>query len=262
MSYGARAAWLSFGVLSLAAVVAGCVIASAHGVSAHVWRLNLAAWAAGLVLAVLLSRTKFEGWWPVLALIGLVATFVFGGMQGVHRWIALGPVHLNAAELLLPATIVALAFDKRSLRLAIAVLIPLALQPDASQAVAFAGGAIAILALSEERLLSAALVAVLAALSFLKPDPLAPVPEVESIIGLASPVMAAVAVLALAGASLAPLAAARSPAAWGLATYLVLAALAPAFGAFPVPLTGMGVSAILGTWLGFGALMGVTWRLS
>ncbi|MBV9993543.1 MAG: hypothetical protein JOZ72_19885 [Alphaproteobacteria bacterium] len=262
MQSGSRLAWLLFGCLSLAAVATGCLIASTHGASAHVRSLNLAAWAAGLVLAVLLSRTRFEGWWPVLAPIGLVATFLFEGMAGVHRWIALGPVRLNAAELLLPATVVALAFDRRPLRLAIAVLVPLALQPDASQAVAFAGGAIAVLTLSEDRFLSAALVAALAALSFLKPDVLAPVPEVEGIIGLASPAMAALAVLALAGASLAPLAAARSPAAYGLAAYLVLAALAPVVGAFPVPLVGMGVSAILGTWLGFGALMGVTRRLS
>lgn len=249
-----RFAWLLFGVFSLAAVAAGCVVVGAY--------MNLAAWAVGLVLAVLISRTRFEGWWPVLALAGLVVTFVFDGMQGVHRWIVLGPVRVNAAELLLPATVVALAFDKRPLRLAIAALIPLALQPDASQAIAFAGGAIAILTMSEERFLSAAFVAVLAALSFLKPDPLAPVPEVEGIVGLASPALAMLAMFALAGASVAPLAATRSAAASGLTAYLVLAALAPMFGAFPVPLVGMGMSAILGTWLGFGALMGVTRRRS
>ena len=88
-------------------------------------------------------------------------------------------------------------------------------------------------------------------------------PEVEGIVGLAwdmSPVLAALAVLTLAGTTLAPLLAARSPAACGLTTYLALCALAPAFGAFPVPLVGMGVSPVLGAWLGFGALMGATVR--
>lgn len=257
-----RSAWFLFGAVSLAAVAIGCFVASAHGVPMRTWSLNLAAWAVGLGLAAVLSRTRFERWWPVLALAGLVATFVAGGMAGVHRWIGVGPLHVNAAELLLPATVVALPRDGKRLALAFAVLVALALQPDASQAVAFAGGAIMILVLSG-RIWSAAFVAALAALSFLRPDTLAPVPEVEGIVGLAytlSPVVAALAVLMLAGASLAPLANGRSPQACGLTVYLGLSALAPAFGAFPVPLVGMGVSAILGTWLGFGALMSVTPR--
>lgn len=262
-----RSVWSLFGALSLASVAIGCFVASTHGAPARVWSLNLAAWIVGLGLAVALSRTRFERWWPLLALAGLLATFVFGGMQGVHRWIGLGPVHMNAAELLLPALIVALPGDGRRLRLVFAVLITLALQPDASQATAFAGGAVAAVMTSAgpKRFLFAAFPAALAALSFLRPDPLAPVPEVEGIIGLAwavSPPIAALAVLSLAGAGLAPLAAARSPAAYGLAAYLVLSALAPVFGNYPVPLVGMGISSIFGAWLGFGALIGLTRRPS
>lgn len=259
--------WLLFGALSLAAVAVGCWVASAHGVSDRVWCLNLAAWPAGLGLAVALSYAKSERWWPALALIGLVLTFFFDGMSGVHRWIGIGPVRLNAAELLLPAALVALPLVTSRINLACAALIvlALALQPDASQAVAFAGGAIASLIASDtpRRIWFAAGFAVLAALSFLRPDALAPVPEVEGIIGLAyamSPAIAALAALTLAGACLAPLVAARSPSAWGFAAYLCLAALAPLWGDFPVPLVGMGVSAILGAWLGFGALMGATRR--
>jgi hypothetical protein len=260
-------AWFSFAALSLAAVAIGCWVASAHGLAARAWPANLAAWAVGLVLAVALSRTRSERWWPLLALAGLLLTFFSTGAPGVHRWIGLGPIHLNAAEALLPATLVAFPLDGKRVWLAIAVLVPLALQPDASQAVAFAAGAIVAVMLSGGalRLWFAGFIAMLAALSFLRPDTLLPVPEVEGIIGLAwalSPVLAALAVLALAGASLAPLAGARAPSAFALATYLVLAALAPAFGAYPVPLVGMGVSAILGTWLGVGALMGLTRRPS
>lgn len=156
---------------------------------------------------------------------------------------------------------------KNHINLACAALIAfaLALQPDASQAVAFAGGAIAsVIASNHPRhIWYAGVLGVLAALSFICLDPLAPVPEVEGIVGLAyamSPAIAALAVLTLAGTCLAPLAGARSPSAWGLAAYLCLAALAPVWGNFPVPLVGMGVSTILGTWLAFGALMGVARR--
>lgn len=40
-----------------------------------------------------------------------------------------------------------------------------------------------------------------------------------------------------------------------LTTYLGVAALAPVVGAYPVPWVGLGVSSILGAWLGFGLLL-------
>ncbi len=253
-----RTGWLSFAGLSLAAVATGCGVANAHGIPARAWLPNLAAWAVGAGFAIALSRTRSQRWWPILAMVGLASTFLSMGMSDVHRWIGLGPIRLNSAELLLPPMIAA----RSNILFPLAILILLALQPDASQAVAFAGGSIVATATSgasrARRVWTIALFAAAAALSFLRSDTLAPVPEVEGIIGLAaalSPAIAALAVLTLAGAVLAPLLAARSPAAYGLTTYLALGALAPAFGAFPVPLVGMGVSPILGAWLGFGALM-------
>jgi hypothetical protein len=168
-------------------------------------------------------------------------------MSGVHRWIALG-VRFNAAELLLPSALVTL--DSQIL-LSFALLVLLALQPDASQAIALAGAMI-VTTIASKRFWLAASLAAVAALSFLRADTLAPVPEVEGIILLATPLQASIAMLALAGTALAPLIV-RS---YSLTIYLALCALAPALGAFPVPLVGMGVSPILGAWLGFGALMG------
>jgi hypothetical protein len=257
MRSSTRSAWLAFSVFSLTAVATGCWIARAHGVPAHIWLMNLAAWVVGAGLAAALSRTKTQRWWPVVALAGLAATFVSPGLSGVHRWIGLGPVRLNGAELLLPPTFVA----RLGTLLPFAILALLALQPDASQAIAFAGGSI-VMAAHQRRIWSVLLLAAAAALSFLRHDPLAPVPEVEGIVGLAaamSPAIAALAVLSLAGAVLAPLLV-RSPGALALTAYLALCALGPAFGEFPVPLVGMGVSPILGAWLGFGTLMGLTAR--
>jgi hypothetical protein len=249
-----RIAWPTFAVLSFAAVATGCWVARAHGVYAHAWQMNLAAWAVGAGLAAALSRTGGARWWPIAAVAGLTATFLSSGMSGVHRWIGLGPVRLNSAEMLLPPVFAA----GTGIVFPLAILILLALQPDASQAVAFAGGCIAAAMTSNpRRLWTAALLAAAAALSFLRADPLAPVPEVEGIVGLAasmSPALAALAMLTLAGTALTPLLL-RSPAAYGFAAYLALSALAPLFGAFPVPLVGMGVSPILGAWLGFGALL-------
>jgi hypothetical protein len=89
---------------------------------------------------------------------------------------------------------------------------------------------------------------------------------VEGVVLLAarvSPVVACLGVACIAGSVAAPLLLARGSrpsvrdAALSLAAYSGLAALAPAAGAFPVPLMGIAVSPILGAWLGLGGLMRV-----
>jgi hypothetical protein len=243
----ALSAWLLFGMSSFVAVATGCWIAGQHGADHRVLLLNMAAWAAGAGIAAGISRIRNLHWWPFVAIAGIAATFLSPGMSGVHRWIALG-VRFNAAELLLPSALITLAGQ---LLTAFALLVLLALQPDASQAIAF-GGAMIVTMMASKRFWLAASLAAVAALSFLRADTLAPVPEVEGIILLATPLQASIAMLALVGTALAPLIV-RS---YSLTIYLALCALAPVFGAYPVPLVGMGVSPILGAWLGFGALMG------
>ena len=44
----------------------------------------------------------------LIGVAGIVATLFAPAADGVHRWIDIGPLHINAAALLLPATIVAL----------------------------------------------------------------------------------------------------------------------------------------------------------
>jgi cell division protein FtsW (lipid II flippase) len=278
------AVWLPFTGFSLVATLVGCWVAASHGAPGPVWLLNLAGWSLGAALAATLSRggLKIERWWPLIALAGLALTFLSAGLSGVHRWINLGPVRVNAAELVLPSLIVTLAAgrDRRLLSFAVSLsaMAALALQPDASQATAFAGGSIVVMFLTHRLaprwILAALLLAAIAVVSCFRPDSLDPVPEVEGIVRLAaavSPAAAGLTILALAGAVLTPVFVARfhdgdqdgapvKAAACGLTTYLALSALAPAFGAFPVPLVGMGVSPILGVWLGFGCLMALCRR--
>ncbi|MBI1197120.1 MAG: hypothetical protein GC203_04585 [Phenylobacterium sp.] len=259
-----------FGGLSLAAVATGVLVAHAQGVSASVWARNLGSWAAGALAALLLGR--FAG--PRVALafcaaapIGLLGALANTGRLGVHRWLDLGPLHINAAEVLLPPAIAACAASARG-RLwpwfAAAAMALLVVQPDASQATAF-GGALAVL-LGASRLPRALRIAGVVGVgmaigaSWLRRDPLAPVPEVEEIMRLAwtvSPLAAIAAWTALLGAAasfwLFP--AARPHAgAWALGVYAILSALTPLMGAFPVPLVGMAMSPIVGLWLGAGMM--------
>lgn len=261
-----------FTLLSLAAVAIGCAVAATHGVSAGSWARNLASWLAGGAIAwVAAARRLRPSWILLIAPLTLAATLLNAGQEGVHRWIDVGPLHVNVAAVLLPAAVVALAARPATRwhwLAAAGMLGLLVLQPDASQAAALGAGMLVVLAsLNAPALVraggaAATVLAVVAA--SIRPDPLAPVPEVEGIIGLAwasSPVVAAVAVALLATAALSPLWLARrrpsfTPAA-ALAACCCVQTLAPAFGAFPVPLVGVGMSPILGFWLGAGALAAV-----
>lgn len=258
-----------YGGLSLVAMAIGCAVAAASGVPAAVWLRNPISWAVGAAAAAGLashagSRTAFV----VLALapLGLAASLLNAGLQGVHRWIDAGPLHLNAAQVLLPAAVVALAGQARPWRWVIGALIMALLiaQPDASQATAFGGALFALIGVSpltrRARLAGMAATGVAIAASWLRPDPLGPVPEVEEIMRLAaelSPVAAVAAWVALIAAVGSP-ALMKTPgdrgASRALCAYAVLSALMPLLGPFPVPLVGMAMSPILGLWLGIGLL--------
>jgi hypothetical protein len=257
----------AYGVASLACVVLGGWIAGAHGVPASVWARNPGAWVLGLAVAAAMGRTagrRAQAGFLLAAPLGLVATLLAPGLGDVHRWLQLGPLQVNAAEILLPPAVVALSALGGSRRwpwlVAMLVGALLVAQPDASQATAFAGAGVVALALSASargfRWSGVAIAMAAAAAAWLRPDPLAPVPEVEGILHLAwglSPFIATLAAATLLAAALIPMVAVQLGA--PLSCYFLVSALAPALGAFPVPLVGMGVSPILGAWLGVGVLV-------
>lgn len=267
---GGRRFLAGFALLSFLAVVVGCVVAARIGVPTGSWARNGVAWIVGAAAAWAIARRPAVLpaflWITPIALVG---TLLNAPVDGVHRWIDAGPLHVNAAAVLLPATIVALAAlgERRWAWLAAAATLGLLVaQPDASQATAFGAGILVVLASlrapAAVRAGGAVLTVLAVVAAWLRPDPLAPVPEVEEIIGVAwawSPLVAIVAVGLLAATALVPLRmAAAGPrtrvAALALAACCLVTILTPALGAFPVPLVGVGMSPVLGFWLGAGAL--------
>lgn len=259
-----RHALWTFTAASLLAVGIGAAVMLAAGVPISVAIRNPIAWAVAGAIAILAGARGWLGSWAIPAAVIVIALSLVGsGQQGVHRWLDLGPVQLNAAALVLPLAIA--TFLRTQIVLAAAsffgIAALLAWQPDISQ---LAGLVVAALILAHARFgwrgfaIAAAVSAAAVALCLSRPDPLAPVAHVEGIFALAwsqSPALAIAMAASLAAAALAPLLAHRdNPAAPALAAYFALTALAPAVGAYPVPLAGYGLSFVIGWWFAIGAV--------
>lgn len=262
---------LLFAALLAVAATGGILAMLSSGVPVQRPVSNAAALGIGLLIAMTFVRLRMTqataGWLLTAAVLLLASTLLTPGIDGVHRWLSLGPVTITVASIGIPVAIVLLGRAQMplpSLLSAIAaVLAILVAQPDASQATAFAVGSAILLAQPGWRSLPVLLIlAATAALAWTRPDPLAPVPEVEGIFTLVwtvSPLLALVAALSLAAAAALPAIATRhgtdKRTGLALSACLAVACLAPALGAFPVPVVGYGMGFPIGFLLAFGMLL-------
>ena len=194
----------------------------------------------------------------IIAVAGLVALFALPlltgpSMNGIARWLPIGPFILHAGMLTIPALVVLAARDDRlgPPALAAALLIALA-QPDFASAFALIGGAIrAYQVRSDWRfglvVIGGFFIAIAAALQ----GELPAVPFVERIIIDAlptAPLMAALIALSIAGAVLIMLFGTGLPRIARYPTGMTLFGfwLAALISNYPTPLAGYGAAAIIG----------------
>lgn len=257
-----------YAVLSFLAIISGVLTMVLTGLPALRWIPNIAAWLIGGIAALAIVRTEPgpRSWLAVICggTLALMATLAGPDQMGVHRWLAIGPLFINIAALVLPAVIVALAQlgpAHRAPPIVATVLVAiLALQPDGSQAIALALACLAWLlpARTPSGWAAVASIGGLAGIALVQPDPLQPVPEVEQIISLAGSIHIALSVVALTVLVGLPLIVRRfhagDPATRAFAIYMAAIIVAPMFGWFPVPLVGAGMSFPLGLWIGIALL--------
>jgi cell division protein FtsW (lipid II flippase) len=253
------------------------------GAKPTIWGQQL---AAGLVLMILCTamtvalrptrRSGSRAWAIVggVALLLLTVTLADPGVEGVRRWVSLGPLQLHAAFVALPALLIVLgAIVRRESVVSATWLFPcvagtaagvLVLQPDASQASAFAA-AVAVLLFQRGRVyvsdwVAGGIVVGAALLAWSRTGPLDPVPYVEGIVGLAASLGAGwliTSVLALALLPLPFIAEAlrrreQRPECFSLAAYFGIVCVTPFAGEYPVPVLGYGLSPILGYFAALG----------
>ena len=253
------------------AVAAGIGAMLAYDAPRSFIAINGIALLLAIALALLVRRWRsatIDFWITGAALAALLATLAFGpDLDGVRRWLAVGPVRLHIGMLLVPA--LAIAVTRINARQATGALcvaaIIAALQPDFATALALLAIALVTAALSSGLLRWIAVLAVAAAVLWClnHPDGLAPVRFVEHVLVdmAATDVPLAIALgTTLTVAILSPLLGwkrtdpANRTAMAAFAASLAAYVLASLIGPYPTPLIGAGAASILGWGLGLGRL--------
>ena len=252
--------------LASLAVAAGAAFLWNVGALPGMATRNIAAFAIGLALGWAALRLAFRNYGAaVLFTIGttILALVLIVGieMDGVRRWLSLGPVVVQPALILGPL-LLAIVASREGRHWRVAILLPIllvALQPDAASMLALAAGVAALMAgasgLSQHgwtarrlAITAAALwVAVIGlAVSGIQTPP--PIAFVEGTVGLAllSGPFAGLLHFAAIALMIAALLSRADPAGLALAAYFTIATLAALFWAFPMPVAGAGPSHLIG----------------
>ena len=267
----------------LPALIVGVLVMRRSGVNPAIWEQQL---AAGLTLTILCiglrvawrNTWRSRPWaWAIVgsaALLLLISSLLHPGVEGVHRWVSFGPLQLHAAFVALPVLILVLGgIVRRDMLHSATWILPcalavaagvLVLQPDASQASAFAVAVAVVLfqrtPANRTDWIAAGIVIGCAILALSRPDPLDPLPHVEGIVRLAASAGAAWFISAVLALALLPIPFVADAAkhrergleSVALAAYFGIVCIASLLEPYPVPLLGYGLSPILGYFAALG----------
>ncbi len=269
-----RAAWAAPLALGTLAVLAGAAFLWNVGSLPAMPSRNVASYLLGLLLGWGLHhaaqrRLGAEILFCLASAMLTVVLLVGIELEGVKRWLPLGPVHVQPALILAPL-LLALAASREGRHWRVAVLVPVALiaaQPDGATSIALAAGIAAMMAAasgrsrrgwSQRRVATAAGAFILAILGLIvagmpTPPPVAFVEGTVEIALLSGAPAVALHILTIV-LMLAALLSQRDPVGVSLAAYFAVSVLAAIFMAFPMPLAGAGPSHMIGFGIAIGWL--------
>ncbi len=246
------------------AVFVGIAFMLSHGAPIAGVATNLVSLCLGLAVAWvgnrLTPRPSFALPVIVALALALLATAFFGNeIDGVRRWIAIGPVAIHVAMLTCPALLILYARSAASLPGVAAMAIvasAIALQPDRGSALALFAAVLTVAAMrrSTADIMLAFVTLIGLAITLARSDPLSPVIFVEHVLadgwaasplwGLALTAAATLLLLPLAAFAYVPNDSRAALAGWMAWTIGLLAA--SMLGDYPTPAIGIGASAIVG----------------
>ena len=177
----------------LPACLMGIILMYVHGLSPLIWGQQLGVFGLALIICGFSQRVISKPYtgqtssrWFTFFLLCICFSSLGGSPEEPQRWLYLGPFRLYTASIFLPSVFILLIdAQRRELfselwQAVIYLLITMALilQPDTAQVTAFACTAVlsfAFMGFSWTRLITAVILAVCTAGSWMRPDPLAPV---------------------------------------------------------------------------------------
>ena len=259
----------------LPAILVGTITMALNNVSAMIYLQNLICFAVLMLVTHFLfkNQSRFRQWQPtmliVLSVFALLATFFSTEVEGVQRWIALGPIQVYVSAIVVPIIMIAVwrllqqGQTLRALTTIGCVTIILALQPDASMVTAFS--VVSIIMIWQKltklpKVIAVSLLVGLSASTWIFLDTLAPVAYVEGIFewvsafGVIATIIGSVALVLMVIPFFlySPKKQQLLAICFGLFYSLIL--LSNSVGHFPIPLMGYGISPVIGyfiaiTWL-------------
>ncbi len=246
----------------MVAIIVGTVGLYHMGAPVRMIAINAAAAVVAVLLFIAVRNLPWQpGWVATLLLSLFAATLVFGPeVDGVRRWLALGPIRLHIGMAVMPAAavIAALLSDRSALLAFTLVALIAVLQPDLATALATFAAALVIAIIhggKPARWLALLPTGIALAWSLANRDALAPVRFVEGVwadVAVRTPLLAGAMLLSLALIVVAPsigwpamTGCQRATGAAFVASVLGFM-LASVIGPYPVPLFGGGAAPIIG----------------
>ena len=254
---------------ALPSILVGTLVMYLHGISATIYLRNLLFFTIGYALSILYMSREYnltiKGICAIviLSVLFLCSPFLSAGIEGVHRWIQIGPISLNTAFIFLPILLIAInkLFEVGQSKVGYIVILAIAfilfLQPDASMLSAFSVALLPIFYSNHNSMFFRygilVILLILSIISWWNIDNLQPVSYVEDIIVLAKESgwlylhFSVISLFIL----LWPFAKIdrcqqRGVISISLGLFFLVLILSTLFGNFPVPLIGYGISPIIG----------------
>ena len=254
-------------ITMLPAMIVGAVAMNLNNIPTSIYIQNILCFVILGVVYFFMQKSKHKIHkteplvFIIISIVVLVFTFISSGIEGVHRWVSVGPIQLYVSVIVVPIIIINLWSLLQEGKTMIAIIsimcvsVILTLQPDASMMTAFSVSSI-ILSWNKIKNFSRFLVTVflsgLTVVTWIFLDGLEPVSYVEGIfklvidMGILGLILGVIslAVLIIPFLIFPPKKNKIVSICFGI--YFIIILISNIFGNFPVPLMGYGISPIIG----------------
>lgn len=265
--------------ITFPAILLGAIIMYVHDIPKSIWLQNIIVTILFTLLSFLMFKkkkinrnTKGTLYLPIVTImILLLLTFLDSGIEGVHRWLTLGPISINISNVFLPLLLILFStlLSKnqwwQSYIIVLTTSLLLVLQPDASTVTAFVISTLVLFIWSTNqysiRFAMLLIPLTFAIISWIFIDNLAPVPYVEDILFMAKDLGFLWFIIALISLIILILPFLFFPPkkqkiiSISLGIYFLTLLITTFFGHFPVILMGYGISPIIGYFISIYWLM-------